>query len=131
MTFLLSKRSWKKDQRNGTISVNMLKLCSFNMIFHRKYFCLFSLTGDGEHEFGMKDKPCGARFIWQQEKMSGGFICAGPDAVFFHDLLEGLALETAFQGCMGDVSFRLIQNMLKIGNRKLLHNLMLSLVIGK
>jgi hypothetical protein len=101
------------------------------MIFQRKYVSLHALAGDGEQQFGMKDKPCGARFIWQQENMSGGFICDGPDAVFFHDLLEGLALETAFQGCMGDVSFRLIQNMLKIANRKLLHNLMLGLVIGK
>ena len=56
---------------------------------------------------------------------------AGPDAVFFHDLLERLALKPALQGCVGDVPIRLIQDMLKIGNRKLLHHLMLGLVIGK
>jgi hypothetical protein len=53
------------------------------------------------------------------------------DAIFFHDLLERLALEPALQGSVGDVPIRLFQNMVKIGNGKLLQNLMLGLVIGK
>ena len=53
------------------------------------------------------------------------------DAIFFHDLLERLALEPALQGSVGDVPACLSQNMLKIGNGKLFQNLMLGLVIGK
>ena len=46
-------------------------------------------------------------------------------------LLERLALEPALQGSVGNVSIRLLQNMVKIGNGKLLQNLMLGPVIGK
>ena len=58
-------------------------------------------------------------------------MAAGPDAIFFHDLLKRLAFEPAVQCGVGDVSIGLLQNMLKISNGKLLQNLMFGLVIGK
>ena len=63
--------------------------------------------------------------------MSRGFMAVWANAIFFHDLLERLALEPALQGSVGNVSIRLLQNMVKIGNGKLLQNLMLGPVIGK
>ena len=63
--------------------------------------------------------------------MSQGFMAVWANAIFFHDLLERLALEPALQGSVGNVSIRLLQNMVKIGNGKLLQNLMLGPVIGK
>lgn len=58
-------------------------------------------------------------------------MVVGTDAIFFHDLLERLTLEPALQGSVCDVPIRLLQNMVKKGNGKLLQNLMLGLVIGK
>ena len=52
------------------------------------------------------------------------------DAMIFHDLLERLAFEPAFLGGMGDVPLCLLQNMVKIGNGKLLQNLMFGRVVG-
>jgi len=58
-------------------------------------------------------------------------MTGGSDAIFFHDLLERLALEPALQGSVCDVPIRLFQNVVKIGNGKLLQNLLFGLVIGK